>query len=368
MDDIFLSKVFGKKTSAAEKLKMSESLGEKLRLAREERGITLGEVAEQTRISSIYLESIENDDYRNLPGGIFNKGFVRSFAKYVGVNEQEALMDYNHLVSGSDLGQEPELKVYRPEVLTDDRRAGSMVPTVVVAAIILAAMTAGILFLLNYLRRSPESVTSNSSKANSNITNAAPANVESTPAAAGPDMATLKVEFKTTTQPVRLSAVTDGAKSDNVVAAASTVTFEPKESLTLNYNRWNASVVQLFINGKQITLPAEPLDNPKAQRIEFTISKDNLAQIWESGSIGPAPAATLTPTATPDATTTPNPETRPPAQSNPAATPYPTPYPTPRPGTVATPLPKTPGNTVRIGPTPKPTIIVVPRPGRTPTE
>ena len=76
---------------------MPESLGEKLRQAREERSISISEVAEQTRISALYLEAIENDDYRTLPGGIFNKGFVKSFAKYVGIDEQEALQDYARL-------------------------------------------------------------------------------------------------------------------------------------------------------------------------------------------------------------------------------------------------------------------------------
>src|SRR5438309_10498251 len=58
--------------------RMSLTLGEKLQQAREEKGFTLSEVSDQTRISSLYLESIENDDYRTLPGGIFNKGFVKS--------------------------------------------------------------------------------------------------------------------------------------------------------------------------------------------------------------------------------------------------------------------------------------------------
>ena len=78
---------------------MSLSLGEKLREAREERGFTIADVAEQTRISSLYLESIENDDYRILPGGIFNKGFVKSYAKFVGINEAEALQDYSALLA-----------------------------------------------------------------------------------------------------------------------------------------------------------------------------------------------------------------------------------------------------------------------------
>ena len=71
---------------------MSLTLGEKLRQAREERGISIREVSEQTRISSLYLEAIENDNYKTLPGGIFNKGFVKSYAKFVGFDEQEAAL------------------------------------------------------------------------------------------------------------------------------------------------------------------------------------------------------------------------------------------------------------------------------------
>ena len=80
---------------------MSLTLGEKIRQAREERGISISEVAEQTRISALYLESIENDDYRPLPGGIFNKGFVKSYAKHLGLDEQEALQEYAALLSST---------------------------------------------------------------------------------------------------------------------------------------------------------------------------------------------------------------------------------------------------------------------------
>ncbi|MGH7783800.1 MAG: helix-turn-helix domain-containing protein, partial [Candidatus Binatia bacterium] len=65
---------------------MQLTLGEKLRKAREEQGISISEIAEQTRISPHYLECIEKNDFKTLPGGIFNKGFVKSFARYVGVN------------------------------------------------------------------------------------------------------------------------------------------------------------------------------------------------------------------------------------------------------------------------------------------
>jgi cytoskeleton protein RodZ len=325
---------------------MSLTLGEKLRQAREDRGFTLSEVSEQTRISPLYLESIENDDYRILPGGIFNKGFVKSYAKFVGLNEQEALMDYTRLLDQQIAPQPDELRLYKPEVLTDDVTSQSMAPTIIIAAIILALMTGGILFLVNYLRQPAEPLATNTAAPPANTATGPPASPS--PAESGvPDMATLKVEFKAVNQPVRVIATRDGERSDHFVAAGSTQLFEPKQSLTLNYNRWNAAAAQLSINGKPIALPSEPL--PEAtdkRRIEFTITQDNLAQIWTSGAISAqvpsVPPGDNTNTAAPAVNPTAPPRNLPP-RSTPAANaanaaPANRPADTPRP-TAATPRP-----------------------------
>lgn len=324
---------------------MSSTLGEKLREAREERGISLSEVAEQTRISPIYLESIENDDYRNLPGGIFNKGFVKSFAKYVGVNEQEALTDYGRLMSAGSTPDEPELKVYRPEVLTDGGRGGSMVPTAIAAVIILALMTGGILFLVNYLRRPADAPVANANtKPVANSTSELPTNTE-TPTTSGPDMASLNVELKAITGLTVMASVDGEPPKRNNVATGSSLNFTPKESLTLNYLRWNAKNIQLSLNGKSITLPEEPLDPKDRDRIIFTISKDNLSQIWTSGSISGTP-----PAATPDAYTS--------VEPTPAATQEqrPTPLP-PKPATTT--AANTAAANTRATPIPAPTRKVI---------
>ncbi len=286
------------------------TLGEKLRQAREDRGISLSEVAEQTRISPLYLESIENDDYRNLPGGIFNKGFIKTFAKYVGVDEQEAMTDYARIVSASsgDLDG-PELKLYKPEVLTDDTSGSSMIPTVIVAVVILALMTAGVLFLVNYIRQPPDPVAANAATttpANSNTAN--PTNTAPATATDVPDMATLKVELKTANKVSVIATIDTDPPKKLDVSAGSPVTFEPKSSLTLNYNRWNAANVQLTINGKAITTPSSPLAPADRDRIIVTINKDNLVQIWSSGTIStevpPATTDANANVATPAATTT----------------------------------------------------------------
>ncbi len=70
------------------------AFGDKLRREREMRGITLDEIAESTKISRRHLESLEKEDFDSLPGGIFNKGFVRAYARFLGIDEDQAVADY----------------------------------------------------------------------------------------------------------------------------------------------------------------------------------------------------------------------------------------------------------------------------------
>lgn len=267
---------------------MSLTLGEKLRQAREERGISISEVAEQTRISSLYLESIENDNYKPLPGGIFNKGFVKSYAKFIGFDEQEALSDYGRIAAANEIAAEQPLKVYRPEVLTDDTSSSSMVPTILFAGVILALMTGGILFVLNYIQNQPATPT-NTANANTNVNlvNANLSNTETTPVDGAPTMAHLKVEFRAFAESVSLTSISDGRSASATVATGTAVTFEPKESLRLSYSKSLAQSARLSMNGKPIILPEAP-QNPRRNVIEFEINKDNVAKIWQEGRIASA--------------------------------------------------------------------------------
>jgi cytoskeleton protein RodZ len=83
------------------------SFGERLRREREMRGITLNEIGESTKISRRHLESLEKEDFESLPGGIFNKGFVRAYARYLGIDEEQAVADYS---AAADEQEEPEDK------------------------------------------------------------------------------------------------------------------------------------------------------------------------------------------------------------------------------------------------------------------
>src|SRR5215831_8343169 len=83
----------GRRKTRARVLAMS-AFGERLRREREMRGVTLDEISESTKISRRHLESLEKEDFDSLPGGIFNRGFVRAYARFLGLDEEQAVADY----------------------------------------------------------------------------------------------------------------------------------------------------------------------------------------------------------------------------------------------------------------------------------
>jgi len=78
------------------------SFGVNLRRERELRGITLDEISRETKISLRFLEALESDQLDQLPGGVFRRGFVKTYARYIGLNEDKVLQDYAVLVSESE--------------------------------------------------------------------------------------------------------------------------------------------------------------------------------------------------------------------------------------------------------------------------
>jgi cytoskeletal protein RodZ len=68
--------------------------GDKFRKARESKDLTFDDVSNVTKISARMLQAIEEEHFDVLPGGVFNKGFIRAYAKHLGLNDEEAVTDY----------------------------------------------------------------------------------------------------------------------------------------------------------------------------------------------------------------------------------------------------------------------------------
>jgi transcriptional regulator with XRE-family HTH domain len=78
------------------------SFGEELRREREIRGISLKEIADATKISKRFLEAIERNDHKTLPAPVFTRGFVREYARYLGLNAEEMVNRYNFAAVGDE--------------------------------------------------------------------------------------------------------------------------------------------------------------------------------------------------------------------------------------------------------------------------
>jgi len=71
------------------------NFGERLKRERELREVSLEEITTATRIGLPFLEALENEDWSKLPGGVFNRGFVRTIARYLGLDEEAFLAEYD---------------------------------------------------------------------------------------------------------------------------------------------------------------------------------------------------------------------------------------------------------------------------------
>jgi cytoskeletal protein RodZ len=123
------------------------SFGARLKKEREQRKISLDDISASTKIGTRLLKALEDEHFDQLPGGIFNKGFVRAYARHLGLDEDQAVADYLE-ASGANLPTPPNapekpVLEFRPERERKDKgrdkgenEAG--VPWGILAALLLA--------------------------------------------------------------------------------------------------------------------------------------------------------------------------------------------------------------------------------------
>jgi cytoskeleton protein RodZ len=121
--------------------------GEYLRRERELRGVTLDEISSATRISIRFLEAIENEELSKLPGGIFTRSFVKSYARFLGLDEERVLTDCQ--LAGR---QRPEVDIRR---ITANRahQNDAALRTRVIGLVVAAVLLAGGYALFRHSRR-----------------------------------------------------------------------------------------------------------------------------------------------------------------------------------------------------------------------
>jgi len=109
----------------------STPFGEHLKREREMRGVSLEEVSAATRIGTRFLEALENEEWDQLPGGVFNRGFIRAIARFLGLDEEGLVSEYALETKGRP---EPGVVAEPPD--ESGRRWGGIVIVILLAILI----------------------------------------------------------------------------------------------------------------------------------------------------------------------------------------------------------------------------------------
>jgi cytoskeletal protein RodZ len=246
------------------------SLGEQLRRARESRGVTLREVSEQTRITMRHLEAIEADDLKALPGGIFNKSFVKSYARHVRFDERRAVELYERTAR--------ERGLHTDEVATSPQRSRvymgetsrSPLMTYGLSILILGLLALVVYAGLHYYRRNE------AEQAGAPAQTPTPAaGQQQQAAAATPTPPPAADGFRVQVRSARafwLTSWQDDEKKrrGRFLKPDAPEEFEPAAALNLHYDQVSADALQVTVNGQALKTPAGTTT--------WTITRDNYRQ------------------------------------------------------------------------------------------
>src|SRR5215210_2058347 len=120
------------------------SLPDRLASARERKGVDLVRAERETKIRVRYLSALERGDYRDLPGAVYTKGFLRNYAIYLNLDPDDVLRQWRRERGEATA---PEAVIVPPRPLEEPSKPLNFSPSVVVAAL----LTAGVILFFVYL-------------------------------------------------------------------------------------------------------------------------------------------------------------------------------------------------------------------------
>ena len=262
------------------------SFGENLQREREMRGVTLQEISAATKISVRFLQALEAEEFTKLPGGIFTRSFIRAYAKYLGLDEDRVLAEYQ-------LVAQPRADVDLSRLVAsnpDARRQASRGPILtLVLAVVLVGGGYGIFW---YSRRATEPPREASPAAQ------VPAPAASAPAPA-PESAQPAAEKTSATGPTAVGPGAPTATSQTPAGLDATITGVAEGGLVLQVaateRAWVAvdadgkTVLQRVLNPSEIqTLKAKEsfdVTTGNAQGIILTLNGETLKPMGRRGEV-----------------------------------------------------------------------------------
>jgi cytoskeletal protein RodZ len=275
------------------------TLGQQLKKSREDKGISMHEIAESTHIGVRFLDAIENDVYDILPGGVFNRAFVRKFAREVGFDEEQAVKLYEEQLE--EQGGEPERRYqlgvedFETKPTSGNGLLLSFVALVILGALAYAAYqyftppvtSSGGAPIAETTTPTPtpagaatpaQGASPGASASPSASPTASPsATPEASPTPEGASAGPMRVQLVAPSEDVWVSVRPDGGKAQQMILkAGDTREFDVNEKLVLSIGR--APSLRIVVNGRTVD-NAKLLPNLKGIiATNVVITKDNYQQ------------------------------------------------------------------------------------------
>ena len=266
--------------------RVSGDLGRKLREARERRGVSLRQIADRTKIAVSVLEGLERNDISRLPGGIFGRAFVRSFAHEIGLDPEATIQEFivqfpqDSVTAGHRHSRSPQ--IVDNELLESDRRMASTVLRLIGLAVPIAVAVV----YLSTVERGTESAAAARSAPPGATRSADPADIpvprqgavtdtRPTPPGADASAEDRVTVALTVTRPSWVSAVVDGeTQVDRLLQPGEHRTLQIRRELVLTAR--DAGGVEVVVNG----VAARPLGKD-GEVVTKRLTPTNLAEFLE---------------------------------------------------------------------------------------
>jgi cytoskeletal protein RodZ len=302
------------------------TLPERLYAARERKGVDLYRAERDTKIRARYLGALERGDYKELPGAVYTKGFLRNYALYLGLDPDDVLLQWRR-ERGDGKEQPPTIVV--PRAITAPRKGLTFSPGIVVIALLTVVIVAfGVYLGVQVLRfnKPPTIAVTQPATAVIDVDDSA-----TTYTLEGTTLPGATVSIATPGRdPYQVTAKSDGGWSAAVDLRRGRNQFDVN-ALDPETGKKSESTVRLFITVPFLTIEAptltvdQPSDGASFENGAIPVAgkATNAASVVVSaayvGSSGPAPAVG---TATPPPPAIPSPVTVTVAEDGSFSTPY----------------------------------------------
>ncbi len=271
------------------------TLGQELKRLREERGINLHQIADATHIGVRFLQAIENDSYDILPGGIFNRAFVRKFAKYVGLDEEQALAMYERQLEEMGGEEAPRSNYLRAEEFEEKQPGNSWLLSGIMFLLLCAGGYAAASYFRNQQHNANGSAiaqTSPTPEPSPTVTpetSASPSSTASPEVSPSPDASPvanatpatgLLVQLTATTGECWISVKPDGQNTQQaLLKAGETKEFTANDKVLMNLGNFPA--LNIKVNGRPLN-PDKLAPNRTSVIVKnVVITKDNFQAFYD---------------------------------------------------------------------------------------